>query len=154
MKAQLAMGIVTARLASMRRMRVRVGAFPDHPDEVTLAQEFALHAEAVPVRPGHQARDGPSRKIDRPVQRVEALEIRPDDLRVGPREPQVHRRSTSAERIARATCLLDCRSTCGSDGIGLCTAIDTRTSRAAWPTCSIRPPLDGTNSSGPRSPTR
>jgi hypothetical protein len=85
--------------------------------------------------------------------RIEALDERPRDLGAGTREPQVHRLSLSAERIARATCRLDCLSTCGSDGAGAWIAIATRTSLHPPPGFSIRPPPGGTNSSGPFSPT-
>src|SRR4051794_19161096 len=92
----------------------------------------------------HRARDRPTREIDRPMERIKPFDVRPDDFGAGSGEPQVHRRSARAERIARATCRLDCRSTWGSDGAGDWIAIATRTSLLAEPTCSIRPLLDGT----------
>src|SRR5690348_10736731 len=100
-----------------------------------------------------EARDRSARKINGPVKRVEALQKRVSDLRVRAREPELHRWFPSAERIARATCRLDWRSTCGSDGAGVWMATVTRTSREAAPIFSIRPLLEGEKSSGPFSPT-
>src|SRR6266496_2730603 len=130
-------------------------ALVDDSDEVALALKLRLHRNAVSIRCRDEARDRSPRKIDCPVQWIEALYICLDDRRIGLGEPVSHRRSTSAERIARATCRLDRRSACGSDGAGVWIAIATRTSRdEPFEKCSILPLLDGTNSSGPLSPTR
>ena len=62
--------------------------------------------------------------------------------------------AATARRTARANCRPVCVNRCGSLAAGPCTFTVIAILRTAPPAASTRPLAVGTNSSGPRSPTR
>ena len=143
----------TATFARPRRMRMPVLALVDQPDKIASAQEMRLDRQSALIRMGDRTGHRAAGEVDSPVGRREALDPALFDWRAWSGKPDRHQPSFKADRTARANCRDDWRSTCGSPGCGVVTEIATRTSRAPARPGSIRPLPDGTNSSGPRSPT-